>query len=275
MKLGICSIQRDRGQWLSEWVIFHYLVGFRKFYIYLHKCVDNSEEVIRELQKHFDIQCFTVPDTTWRPQLVSYQHAYNEFGHQVDWMAFIDGDEFIFPTKDENLYQVLERFQYEKMSALGVWWCCYGSSGYINEPSGLIIENYLHRPPTNFPDNSHIKSVVMGRQGQHFSVGANSHIFNTINGTKDENMRVISSGYSPELQPTHQLIRINHYVCQSLNYFKKFKQNSGAADAGPLAVRPDSWWVKHDRNDEKDLDILKFAPRVRSVLSDLGISCGE
>ena len=269
MQLGVCTIQRDRGKWLVEWVAFHYIIGIRKFYIYLHKCTDNSEQVIKNLQKSFDISCFTIPDETSRPQLVCYQHAYQQFGHQIDWMSFIDGDEFLFPTRAELLCEVMEEFQYKKLSALGVWWACYGSSGHINEPNGLIIENYQHRPPLNFPDNSHIKSIVRGHQGSNLSVGPNAHIFNTIFGTKDENMRDIEFGFVPALNPTYDKLRINHYVCQSLQYFKEFKQNSGAADAGPLAIRPDEWWIKHDRNDEKDNSILRFLPKLQLLVNQL------
>ena len=268
MKLGICTIQRNRGRWLTEWVAFHYLMGFRNFYIYLHKCTDNSTDIIQELSKKFNIQCFVIPDDTFRPQLVSYQHAYKEFRHQVDWMAFIDGNEFLFPTQAENLSSVLEKYSYEKMSALGVWWSCFGSVGHIQEPEGLIIENYQRRPPEKFPDNSHIKSIVMGHQGSHFSVGPNAHIFNTIHGTKDENLRDIDGGFMPNLTPTYDHIRINHYVYQSYQYFKEFKQNSGAADAGALAVRPDAWWEKHDRNDEEDQSMLKFVPQLTQLLCE-------
>ena len=275
MRLGACSIQRNRGRWLTEWVSFHHIVGIKKFYIYLHKCTDNSIEVIQKLQKNFDIQCFTVPDDTWRPQLVCYQHAYQEFGHQIDWMSFIDGDEFLFPTKAELLTEVMEDFQYEKLSALGVWWACYGSSWHITEPNGLIIENYQHRPPLDITYNSHIKSIVRGHQGASFSIGPNAHIFNTIYGTKDESMRNIEFGFTPKMNTTYNKLRINHYVCQSQQYFKEFKQNSGAADAGPLAIRPDEWWVKHDRNDEKDDSILKYLPKLQLLSSQLSVPSYE
>ena len=37
MKLGITAIIRDSAPWVAEWVAFHSVVGFEKFYIYLHK----------------------------------------------------------------------------------------------------------------------------------------------------------------------------------------------------------------------------------------------
>lgn len=252
-----------------EWVIFHHIVGFNKFYIYLHKCDDNSTEIIQLLQRYFDIKCFTIPDDTWRPQLASYQHAYQAFGHETDWIAFIDGDEFLFPTKENSLTAVLDRYSYEKMSALAVYWSCFGSSGHLYEPAGLIIENFQYRAPTNFPDNSHVKSIVRGHQGMHFQPGPNAHIFNTIYGTKDENLRDIDAGHMPELNPTYTHLRINHYVCQSYQFFKEFKQNSGAADAGPMAIRPDDWWPRYNRNDEHDQEILRFSDAVKQTMTQI------
>ena len=131
MKLGICTIQRDRGRWLKEWVAFHHAVGFSKFYIFLHRCQDDSEEVVRQLQRDFDIRCFVLSADVPRPQLAAYQHAYQTYEHEIDWMAFIDGDEFIFPTQNQSIQEVMERYQYEKVSALGVWWACYGSNNHL------------------------------------------------------------------------------------------------------------------------------------------------
>jgi glycosyl transferase family 92 len=269
MRLGICTIQRDRGRWLAEWVAFHYLVGFRKFYLYLHKITDDSKEVAISLQRAFDIKCFTIPDDTQKPQLVSYQHAYQEFGHEIDWMAFIDGDEFLFPSEGLVIDPVLERFKYEKLSALGVWWLCYGSNGHTDEPEGLITENYTMRASRDFVANRHIKSIVKGGQGQFCSVTLNSHMFNTIYGTRDENLSPIAQGFNAEMEPSHNHLRINHYVCQSLAYFKNFKQRSGSADAGSESVRGDDWWEHHDRNDEFDDSALKYSDELKKLLSTL------
>lgn len=252
LRLGICTIQRDRARWLPEWVAFHHAAGFRKFYIFLHRCTDDSQAVVLRLQQQFDIQCFVLSEDVPRPQLAAYQHAYQQFEHEVDWMAFVDGDEFLFAANGGSLQEVMSRFQYEKVSALGVWWVCYGSSGHLHEPEGLIIENYLWRPELSHLNNRHFKCLVRGRQGDAFSVGMNAHLFNTRYGTVDESLRPLNRGYMPDMEPSYALLRMNHYVCQSLEYFKTFKQNSGMADAGPLAVRPDELWHRDNINDVRD-----------------------
>jgi hypothetical protein len=269
LKIGICSIQRNRGKYLKEWVAFHNLVGFDVFYIYLHKCTDNSFEIISQLQKKFNIICHHVEDNINRPQLQAYTHAYTNYGHEVDWIAFIDGDEFLYPTKEFKIKKSLEKFNYKKTSAIGVYWQCFGSNGHIKDPDGLIIEDYLFMAKTDFPDNKHIKSIVRGRQGQHFSTTNNSHIFNTIYGTHDELNRPINKGLMYEYETSTEELVINHYVCQSYEFFKNFKQKSGAADAGSQYVRPEEWWKKHDANDIKDGKILKYLPKLKKIINDI------
>ncbi len=266
MKLGICTIQRDRAKWLPEWVAFHHLVGFTNFYIYLHKCQDNSKEVVANLQKHFSIQCFEVPDDTDRPQLVSYHHAYQEYGHEVDWMAFIDGDEFLYPTAENHIGEVLEKFNYRKISALAAYWQCFGSSGHIEDPNGLIIEDYTHRANLDFLPNRHIKSIVRGRQGQHCVTAGNAHLFQTIYGTFDTGMRPIDHGWMKELVPNYEELCINHYACQSRDFFVNFKQLSGAADVNQNLIRSEQWWKDYDKNDTHDNKIFKYLPQIKLTL---------
>ena len=268
MKIGICSIQRNRGKWLTEWIAFHHLVGCTDFYLYLHKCTDNSKEIINNLTKFFNIKCFEIGDIN-RPQLAAYQHCYQNFGHEIDWMAFIDGDEFLFPSNMNNISDVLKYYQYQKVSALGVYWQCFGSSGHIKDPNGLIIEDYIYRANLDFLGNRHIKSIVKGNQGEYCSIGANAHLFNTIYGTFDELMRPINNGLMDSLVPSYEKIRINHYVCQSLQFFKEFKQLSGSADAGSNSIRSDEWWSNVDRNDEKNFEIQRFLPDLNKILIDI------
>ena len=268
MKLAICTIQRDRAPWVEEWVAFHYLVGFRKFYFFAHQCVDDTWQVLLRLRNFFDIQAFVVPVDLDRPQLPIYQYAYEHFGGEVDWMAFIDGDEFLFPTMGDDLGRVLEPYARNDISALGVYWLCFGSSGYIDEPAGLITENYTHRAADDFPANHHVKSVVKGGLGKAVRVSGNPHLFLTPKGTVDELMRPVTHGFE-QMEPTHNQFRINHYTCQSYQFFKTFKQPSGTPDGGKLIVRPDSWWEEHNRNEVVDTTIGRFLPALKALLQEI------
>lgn len=263
MKLGITTIQRDRAPWLKEWVIFHYLVGFNKFYIYLHKCSDNSEEILRELKQKYDIEIIVVDLKMENPQLKCYQRSYQDFGTVVDWMAFIDGDEFLFPTKAKSMVDALKQYSDKKISALGVYWSCFGSSRHIKEPKGLIIKNYKYRAKDGYHNNRHIKSIVRGRQGE-LVVPCDPHFFQTPFGTYDENLKPIEKGWT-DYEPTYKNFRINHYVTQSRSFFVNFKSKVTPPDGAHK--RDGSFWEEHDKNEILDNSMEKFIKPLKRILA--------
>ncbi len=263
-RLGITSIQKNRGPWIKEWITFHYLVGFRKFYVHLHKCSDDSEKILTGLKKYFDIKIFIVDPDLENPQLICYQDTYNEFGREVDWMAFIDSDEFLFPTSKSSMEMVLSDYSNKKISALGAYWSVFGSSGFIDEPPGLIIENYRHRAEVYFEANRHIKSIV--RSGLSNVFPQDPHFFLTPQGTVDEILRPIICGWT-QYEPTYDKLRVNHYTCQNRSYFLKSKKNSRGPDGGD--IRDEKWWKENDRNEVLDNSMDPFIEPLKDLLKSI------
>lgn len=266
MNLGIVSIQRDRATWLTEWFAFHYLIGFRKFYFYAHHCKDNTAEILLKLSKKLDITSFIIPDIMNRVQLKAYQHACDNFINDVDWMAFIDGDEFLFPTNTTTIQNVLSEYQTrEDISALAVYSMTFGSSGHMKEPLGLITENYRYcNPNPSYRENRMVKSIVKGHQKVH--VSECSHVFVTPKATIDELERPITWGFMENNTPSYKKLQLNHYVCQSYEFFKNFKSTSGHADCGSLAIRDEDWWVARDRNDVFDSSLVNFYEKLHETI---------
>ena len=265
MRVGICSIQRNRGPWILEWVLFHYLLGVRYFYIGIHKTTDHSVAVLEQLSRYINIKTFAVADTTYQaPQQDFYQYTLDRFQHEVDWLAFIDGDEFLFPVKVDTLQEALKQFANQSYSALGVYWRCFGSSGHIKEPKGLILENFKLRAPDNFSPNRHIKSVVRTKHARGtLTLGA--HLFETPAGTYDELGRPISGGLS-EHESSAECLRINHYVCQSREYFLTVKRPNGSPCRNVTSaeqLRSEVFWEEHDRNDIQCDAIDRFIPKLK------------
>lgn len=247
--IAIASIQRNRGPWILEWIAFHLLVGFNQFYIYAHKCVDDMVLKLLKLSRKYPIVVHQI-DSDDRPQLACYQHAYDNYGHMVDWMAFIDGDEFLFPTADLQIGTALAAYETMPLSAVAAYWLCYGSSGHLTEPQGLLLENFRRHSNADFAPNHHVKSIVKGKQSG--IVTTRSHIFTTPLGTYDELLRPIHHGCMEKLSPSYTRFRINHYVVQSFDFYRFHKRNMGAADGSNHYVRPPYWFFFHDRNECDD-----------------------
>ncbi len=263
MTIAIASIQRNRNPYIIEWLAFHLAVGFDQFYIYAHKTTDGMTETLLRLSQKYPIQVFSLEADDW-PQIIAYNHAWTNFGSKENWIAFIDGDEFLFPTQNDSIEEALAPYKDKKLSALGVYWKCYGSNGHIAEPQGMLLENYLRHSDNTFYANSHIKSIVKGNE----QVFPNrSHLFETGNSTMDEHLRPITAGLMSDYQPTYDVFRINHYVTQSLEYFKKTKQGIGAADLPAGAQRSDEWFTRHDRNEEQDGMALNFLQKTKDYMN--------
>jgi len=268
MILGLTTIQRNRGRWLAEWFAFHHMLGFNRFYFYAHMCTDNTFDVLAALSRKLDIKAVNIADSMDQVQLVAYQHSCQNYLNDVDWMAFIDGDEFLFPTACDSFTQALAPYEHQPVSALGVYNVSFGSNGHLTEPEGLITENFRRcNSNASFLANRRIKSIIKGKQ--QVSVTNNSHIFNTPQGTFDEDGRQVLSGFAKDHIPSYSKFRINHYLCQSLEYFQTFKSTSGHADASSRAVRGMDWWENFDQNVEFDTSIERFAHKLNETLAYL------
>lgn len=272
MDLGLVTIQRNRGPWLVEWFAFHYLVGFRKFYFYAHLCDDSTAAVILKLKKRLDITAMALSEKSDRIQLQAYQHACDNYMNEVDWMCFLDGDEFIFPTAASTLQEALWPYDTDAVSALGVYNINFGSAGHIKEPPGLITENYRRRAKDDFLSQRRVKSFVRGRQKVLVSNCSNVFVMPEGHETIDELGRPVTWGFMPKYEPSYTQFRFNHYVTQSREYFEKFKSSSGYADSDPDAVRAEDWWRQFDTNDLPDDSMLRFAARLRSTIQELTIA---
>jgi len=265
-QLGICAIICNREEWIEEWISFHHLAGFTKFYIGLHKCSDKTEQKLVELSQKYKIKIFHVNDRVGgSPQTFFYNFIQNKVAYEVDWMAFIDGDEYLFSPEQKPLQSMLDQFLEKNVYALAIYWACFGSSNHVVEPSGLIIENYRYRAPDDFSVNKHIKSVVYQRiQGTiRFNnphlVSANFQVF-------DEKLRPIYTPISP-YDPSFSSLRINHYLCQSREYFEKIKKFSGNADNdSSTEVKKEEWWIGHDRNDLFDHSVESFVRPIKNLI---------
>lgn len=267
MEVAIASIQRNRAPWIAEWLAFHMVVGFQRFFLYCHLCDDGMEDIALKLARHYPITVYRLGKMD-KPQLAAYQHAWDTHQAEVDWMAFIDGDEFLFPTNDATIADALAPYQHHPLSALAVYWMCYGSNGHIADPGGLLLEAFPRHSAPDFGPNRHIKSIVRSGQAVRCS---GSHRFETQGGTYDEQLRLLTAPMlqDPAMAPSYARLRINHYVTQHYDYFKQVKQDIGAADRTPHIVRPEHWFHGHDRNECDDGVARRFLPVLKDKVAEL------
>ena len=93
--LAVVAIMKNEGPYLKEWLDYHLLAGVNHFYLYDNESPDNQAEVAKPYVEAGLVDYFHTPGKFM--QMNVYLDAVKKFKFQCRYMAFIDGDEFIFP----------------------------------------------------------------------------------------------------------------------------------------------------------------------------------
>ncbi|PFH27065.1 glycosyltransferase family 2 protein [Burkholderia sp. JKS000303] len=264
-KLGVAAVFKNEFPFIVEWLAYHRVLGISEFFIADNESDDGTSELLKALSDVGLVQCVnykTVPDV--KPQLAAYQLLMETFKDQVDWLSFIDADEFMRPAIcDNNLVDALEgALSNPKIGAIAVNWAVYGSSNWVTANSKAVIERFVARGVRERGVNRHYKTIV--RTAAYKEVGTNPHVFTL---TDDY---VYADPAGKELLPGElggltddvnwDVLRINHYVVKSRSEFFTKKRPRGRPNG---SLRPVEFFSQHDMNDEDDAFPLTFAESVR------------
>ena len=257
--IAVASMQRNEDKYILEWFSYYLINGVNKFVIYNHMSTDETASTYEKLKRiGYDIEIhYREGYNVHYPML---HHALTVVLPTVDWLIFADMDEFYFPIQYATIRETLNAYRDMEHSAIGVYWCAFGSAGYVDDP-GMVLRDFNRRGPLDLSTNHHMKSIVKGRGKAGWVQGSNPHVFVTQHETIDLKGNIIPSyaGHNINGPITHDIMRINHYQCKSWEYFKTRKQIRGStADRhpdAPGAQIPDSVFNEYDYNDVKDTSI--------------------
>lgn len=281
MSIGIAAIVKNELPYLIEWIAFHRAVKVQNFFIADNNSTDGTKQLLRALQAAGIINYIDFPGTPDQPaQLLAYHKLIQTFGARVDWLAFIDADEFIMPQPGcANVDELVKDFEDDKsVGAIVLNWAIYGSSGHLDPTPGLVIERFQMRSDMSFPVNNHYKSMV--RPTSVRAIGSNPHFFplrpdfRTIHANgNDVKHHKIGKGLSDGI--IWDRCRLNHYVVKSRREFAEKKRPRGMVD-NTKKMRDFDFYRGHDRNDVIDLirdDLLeKTRQEIWAIKKQLGVN---
>lgn len=257
-QLAIVAIIKNEKRNITEWIEYHKLIGVTKFYIYDN---ESTDEVLTVLDKYIEEGAVEyIPISGIMRQCDAYNDALNRIGTRNYLLTVIDLDEFVFPQQESLIDILSEAFNDPRVSCLCVNWCIFGSSGYLERPAGLVIENYIHRGTVNNPINHHVKSICVPAKTAGF---LNPHFAISIPGYH----AVDPAGHqvlgAQNVHVDHSRIRINHYFTKSYSEFIE-KRSRGKAD--DIAKRSLSEFEEHDLNDVFDDSAASYARQIHEHL---------
>ncbi len=185
---------------------------------------------------------------------------------EVDWLAFIDDDEFLFPAGDESLSAVLD--DYTDFAGVAASWVVAGSGGRETASPGWVLERF---PATSGQADQHVKCIVQpDRVSRSKQIG---HMFYPARGFQivDENKIPLSEPLNPA--PSAARLRINHYLIKSWEEWRVRRARPRASTGEPSPI-PESAWRTGDAHwsSVPDNTGRRFLPAMRAAQA---LICGE
>jgi hypothetical protein len=265
---GICAIAKDEGPYLVEWAVYHHLLGFDPILVYNHDSTDDSAELLALLEDRGiaeGVEWAVKPNQ--RPQKRAFAAGHERLRGQVDWIAFIDIDEFVVLPRHDDIGAFLG--DYDHMDAIAVNWKMLGSSGHREYEPGLVMERFTGCATREFDGNRAIKAIARPEgftaPRPHTCDFNESVTYMTVAG------EAIPAGEGRSEQVTHDPIRLNHYFTKSWEEWEwKMKRGRGGQRLdSPKKYRTEQEFAPHDRNEETERDIQERAPEVKRMIDSL------
>ncbi|GDZ95224.1 methyltransferase FkbM family protein [Planktothrix agardhii CCAP 1459/11A] len=257
-ELSICAIMKNEAPYLMEWLEFHKLVGVERFYLYNNNSTDETLNIIEPYIKSGQVILHNWPFSPGQ-QTLAYEHCLGTYCFESQWIAFIDLDEFLYPTEHQNLRDILKEFS--GVPAVGVNMLYFGTSGHLTRPDGLQIENFTMRGTDDFKDNKMIKSIVrpdlvLPPTCPHFFPPINPQTYGVT-----ENQQPLLSSVAAEVSV--QKLRINHYCTRSRADMIQKAMRGSAIFLWPISLEG---LEDLNRNDIQDLTIQRFVIPLKQSL---------
>jgi hypothetical protein len=224
--VGLFCNARDEIN-IKEWAAHHLLIGFDVIIIFDHK----SEKSLKEIFENFDrrVNIIRINLETNNIKLMLMNKA-KEISKKLnmDWFIYLDADEFLILNKRfKGVKHLLNTYSYA--DSIGVNWLMFGSNNFVNEPSGLLLENYIRSQDKL---DKHVKSFVRPNEIKNCE---NPHFYNIRNPLRmlGIDFKIMKKPYcfnNIDIPFYNAPAYIAHYVYQSESSYKRRKIDLKADD---------------------------------------------
>ncbi len=258
--LAACLCFKDSAAYLEEWLLFHHVQGFRRFYLYDNDSSDDWQPIVEPWIRRGLVEAISFPGLG--RQTAMYNDCLERARGEVEWLAFIDDDEFLFPVNDESLTEVLH--DYREHAGVAVAWVVFGSNGHERASRAWVLERF---PRSVGRPDQHVKCIV--RPDRVIRSSTAGHMFESVPGFSivDERGSPLASPCHPA--PSAQRLRINHYLIKSWEEWR-FRRLRPSVDNGAIAPTPERAWrdTDHLNSRVEDPGARRFLPAMRALQAD-------
>lgn len=205
---------------IKEWATHHLLIGFDKIIIFDHKSILPLKDVFSNFDNRVTIIDAKYYETNVKIHLMNVAAKIAK-KLNVDWFIYLDADEFLILN---SFFKDVKHFlnAYSYADSIGVNWLMFGSNNFVNDPSGLLIENYVS---SHNKLDQRVKSFVRPYK---ITNCVNPHFYNMINPSKmlGIDFKIMKNPYcfnNIDIPFYKASAYIAHYVYQSEMTYKRRK----------------------------------------------------
>jgi glycosyltransferase involved in cell wall biosynthesis len=258
MQIGIAAIVKNEGPYIVEWVAYHRSIGVDRFFIANNNSTDETTDILVQLSECGIVDHIWFPHVPDHPpQLPAYGQIISRHAKDVDWLLFIDADEFLVPTDGQESIKpfFLDAFKRPEIDRIAINWANYGSSGAMSAEPDPVVVRFVSRAEKNWPTNQHYKMAVRTSSGP--ITRGSPHHFSTITDHAVVHTDMTSLSFDPtrgeglSSRVVWDRLRLNHYVVKSHEEFYNRKGPKGRATVVGK-TKGESYFIHHDRNEVDD-----------------------
>jgi hypothetical protein len=236
--LSVAALFKNEGHIIEEW-IEHYLArGVQHIYLINDKSTD---DFLPKIQKYIDGGILTLFDADCGYYEGRQCHMYNGFLmpilKETKWLIMVDLDEFMWSPINKDLNVVLELFG--GFAQIQVAHTLFGSNGHIEQPK-TVVQSFTKRAK----NIEGFFKYIINTDYEYVSLNVHSASFRDRQYETDRSKFVL-------IGPDY--FRLNHYSCQSLNFWKEVKCTRG--DSNNFRTRTVEDFYKIDINEVEDFDL--------------------
>lgn len=212
--LSVLAQFKNESMNLKLWLDHYLWQGVEHFYLIDNGSTDEPMKILTEYINKGLVSYFYRPNKA--SQVENYRNIFaKHIWTQSYWLAVVDLDEFLYGV-DHKLVTKLRTLEYYNLIYCN--WFMYGTSGCIEQPPDVRLSN-VHRWENFDPLNT--KYIFKPSAITHPSQIWIHWLLYPHTDTKIERGK--------RIRIANNLIRINHYVCQSEEFFTKVKSVRGDA----------------------------------------------
>jgi hypothetical protein len=239
--LSVGAIFRNESHSIVEWIEHYLLHGVEHFYLIDDESDDDSCKLIDPYIKRNIITLFSAK---WEKYLGRQHDMYNHYIlpllNESKWLLMLDIDEYMWSPHSVDLRWVLKYC--EHFAQIQVEHTLFGSSGHKTQPKS-IVACFTRRSSESPTINPGSRKYFVNSTFKFSSL--NIHRVTFVNKEDSEERNLLLNDY----------FRLNHYSCQSREFWDNIKCKRGDGDFYRLRTPKD--FDDIDKNDVEDLELLK------------------